>query len=111
MRTIWVTWSFIGFHCYPLAPDDVEYLSHKHRHQFNVRVEIAVDDEQDRELEFHEVLRDLKADFNSRVNDQDTGSCEAMCNALHRSILIYYPRRHHTVTVDEDHECGSTLST
>jgi len=108
-RTIWVTWSFIGFHRYPDAPMIVRYLSSKHRHTFNVRVELEVLPDVDRELEFHMVLNLLRDNFSRQVNDQDLGSCETMCDILSEIVLIVFPDRAHTVSVDEDGESGSSL--
>ena len=109
MNTIWVSWSFIGFHRYPTAPIAVEYLASPHRHTFNVRVELQVDPQADRELEFHMVLATLKPAFHTMVNDQDTGSCEAMCKCLQDICRTQYPNRFVSCTVDEDGECGSTI--
>jgi len=109
VRTIWVTWGFVGFHSYPSAPPVVGYLSHMHRHTFNIRVELDVAHEIDRELEFHMVRNKLMYAFFRQVNDQDTGSCEAMCDLLSHIVQLEYPGRSHTITIDEDGECGSTL--
>ena len=109
--TIWVRWSFHGFHRYPDAPKDVNYLTSPHRHKFYVHVELEVEPLIDRELEFHQVLTVLKSEFKTVVNDQDTGSCEAMCTLLTRIIADHYPKRAYAVSVNEDEECGATKST
>lgn len=108
-RSIWVTWKFPGFHQYPTAPSPVSYLANKHRHIFGVRVELEVDVDLDRELEFHMIKNNLMVKFYAALDDQDTGSCENMCNILAEIIGQHYPMRGYSITVDEDGECGSTL--
>jgi len=50
-KTIFITTSFEGVHCYPSAPEGVVFLRVPHRHIFGVRVEVEVYHD-DRELEF-----------------------------------------------------------
>jgi hypothetical protein len=40
-----------GFHHYPNAPEEVNFLSHRHRHQFKIKIGFFVSD-LNRELEF-----------------------------------------------------------
>lgn len=48
--------SFVGFHRWPSAPPDVQYLAHPHRHLFGVEVSVFVN-HHDRDIEFHTLKR------------------------------------------------------
>jgi hypothetical protein len=53
-----VTVAVPGWHRWPNAPDEVEYLRSKHRHIFHFKVEYATD-HPDRDLEFHLMKTDV----------------------------------------------------
>jgi len=42
MKTVIAKFQIEGFHNYPDAPDEVAFLSHRHRHTFNVSVGYSV---------------------------------------------------------------------
>lgn len=104
--SIWVTGSFVAFHRYPTAPEDVKYLGHTHRHKFYWRAEIFINPAIDRELEFHQVQTTINSHLN--VNKCDAGSCEMMAKMISGIIRQYVGLHDHSITVSEDNECGST---
>ena len=106
--SIWVTGRFEGYHQYPDAPDDVSYLKSLHRHIFNWKAEIFVNPKKDRELEFHQVQGIISGGIPFNINFTNTGSCESIANAISDIIWKHVGRYDHTITVDEDGECGAT---
>ena len=50
-RTIVVKTQYEGIHCWPEAPDEVNFLKSLHRHIFNIEVEVEVHND-DRDIEF-----------------------------------------------------------
>lgn len=108
LATIWVTFSAIGFHCYPMAPADVAYLRARHRHEFQFKVQIEVYHDE-RELEFHQFQRFCKGLFPDEASCSDK-SCETMARELGAAIQAQYgTARMLMVEVSEDGECGSAL--
>lgn len=109
-RKIWVTFSKIGFHKYPLAPDQVSYLKDRHRHKFNFKVTIDVHSD-DREIEFHMFLTKVESFFGSviEVNNQ---SCEMLAEALINQIALSYDCTNRVIEVEvsEDGECGAIVT-
>jgi hypothetical protein len=102
---IWVTTTFEGFHKYPNAPDEVEFLKNLHRHIFHVKVWIAVK-HNDRELEFILFKRYIKKlIWNNELSEN--ASCEMICDSLHQSIKKKYPKREIRIEVSEDGENGA----
>lgn len=108
MRTkhIRVRTQFEGWHCYPGAGSidpRIEFLEHRHRHQFHVTVQLSVT-HTDRELEFFLVKWALN-DFLSE-SEMNNMSCEMMCDHIIDNHLIpnYGADRLYTVTVSEDGE-------
>lgn len=109
-RSIWVTFSKIGYHCYPNAPQDVAYLRQKHRHKFEFRVEIEVF-HNEREIEYHQFLNQILGWYDTETCPFGHMSCEAIAEELLTKIVATYPKRHVCVEVSEDGECGSLVST
>lgn len=107
-RTIFVTFSKEGIHCYPQAPEGVEFLQHPHRHIFHFRVTIAVS-HNDRDIEFILFKRELEALYSHNVLQLDYKSCEMMAEELIGYISQNYPNRNITVEIGEDGENGATL--
>lgn len=116
-KTIFLTTSFEGVHCYPSAPEGVEFLRVPHRHIFGVRVEVEVYHD-DRELEF--IL--LKRKVNSWLEVRQTRtngvwqmgamSCEQVANDLIKFLqkdLEKGNERYFKVTIDEDGENGAVV--
>jgi len=110
--SIWVTGSFIGWHQWKEAPNEVGYLRNDHRHKFNWRAEIFVSPRKDRQLEFHMVQQAIAGGIIDFLKiDQhvfNTGSCESIAQAISDLVWKHIGHYDHTITVDEDGECGST---
>lgn len=116
-RSIFVTLEFVGFHRWPDAPPEVDYLASRHRHLFKVRVDIGVDNN-DRAIEYHIFKRQLEQAvyIDSRVVDGTSElefgamSCEAIAERLLIDIKELYPSQdYYRVEVSEDGENGSSI--
>lgn len=114
-RTIFVTTSFEGIHCYPSAPEGVEFLRTPHRHIFGVRAEVEVYHD-DRELEFILLKREVNSWFEARtinnVFEMGAMSCEQVATDLIVFLQGHLTRgteRYMSVSVDEDGENGATV--
>lgn len=107
-RTIWVTFQREGIHCYPDAPEGVEFLKHPHRHIFHFTVEIEVT-HCDRDIEFILFKRELEGLYADGTLQLDHKSCEMMAEDLWDYIKVKYPERATTITVSEDGENGATI--
>lgn len=115
-KQITITTSFIGIHCWPNAPERRSYLRSPHRHLFNVRVSVSVQ-ESDREIEYHDlkdqVIAMLPASSVRQTDDTNpylNFSCEHHAERIAAEVADMYPHRSISVTVDEDGECGSTIT-
>ncbi len=82
------------------------YLASDHRHLFHVEVMIQVF-EDDREIEFHDLLDVAKEQFGQ--GDFGNDSCETMARCLKEKMTIRYPNRHMNIKVFEDGEVGAAL--
>jgi len=110
LSTIWVTFQKEGLHCYPDAPDEVEFLRDTHRHIFHFRVEMTVGHD-DREVEFILLKRELESLYDDSVLELDFQSCEMIARTLlHYLVDKYGNERDYTITVSEDGENGATIS-
>ena len=115
-KTIFLTTSFEGVHCYPSAPEGVEFLRTLHRHIFGVRLEVEVYHD-DRELEFILLKRSVNNWLKNKQDDfgvwqMGAMSCEMVANWLIENVKEELPRgkeRYVKVTVDEDGENGATV--
>lgn len=110
MKQIKVVTSFRGFHCWPDAVPEVEFLKHKHRHVFNIEARIQVT-ENDRELEYFMVQNFIDAIINEAVlgTDQSASSCETMAEIVLDYLEAKYPSRKISVEINEDGENGSII--
>lgn len=108
-KVVWVTFQKVGYHKYPNAPADVGYLANEHRHIFKFRASLSVATD-NREIEFHQLLRELELLYGADHLRVDHKSCEMMAVELHDYLVKAYPGRAVTVEVSEDGECGSTVS-
>lgn len=108
-KNIWVTHSFIGYHRWKDAPDEVSFLRDMHRHRFHIRLSISVNTN-DRELEFFIIQRQLKK-FCDRIYEgkKDIGSCEMIGENILGHFLDFYPERLIEVDVSEDWENGAQV--
>lgn len=106
---IWVTFRLPGIHRYPDAPDEVAYLRNEHRHVFHFRVEVNVYHD-DREIEFHMFLNEVRGWYQDSTLQLDHKSCEMLARELLTKLAARWPGRTFTVDVSEDGECGATLT-
>jgi NTP pyrophosphatase (non-canonical NTP hydrolase) len=113
MQMIVINTQFEGFHHYPDAPKEVEFLKLNHRHMFHVEVQIEVFHD-DRELEIIMVKRAL-TQFLTDNKRLGTGSCEMLCKSVQQWLKRKYPagpqmfERVVHVKVMEDGENGAML--
>lgn len=111
---ICVQWQFEGVHHFPGAEgpqfNDVSFLANAHRHMFHCQVIIEVFHD-DRELEFLQVKRDLKAQFGD--GEMNNMSCEMMARKIIEYLDTTRPyndfQRDITVEVYEDGENGAMV--
>lgn len=114
IKTVIATFRVVGFHSWPDAFAAVGYLASSHRHEFYIRVEVRVEDD-DRQVEFHMLKRDSKlalaSTFESAgygsVDEYDFGhrSCEMIAQELKNAIR----ERVSAIEVWEDQECGARV--
>lgn len=105
--SIIVRWQFEGFHFYPDAPPEVEFLKSSHRHLFKCSAKIEVFDD-DRELEFFIVQRKLKKKFGD--GGQRNRSCEMIAKEIAYFIQKNYGKhRPIEVEVSEDGENSAVV--
>lgn len=114
-KTIFITTSFEGVHCYPSAPEGVEFLRMPHRHTFGVRLEVEVYHD-DRELEFILLKRKVDSWFEARqtngVWQMGPMSCEQVASKLIKFLqddLEKGNERYYKATIDEDGENGAVV--
>ena len=135
-RSIWVTFSKEGVHCYPAALedpklatggwDDVSFLGHPHRHifHFRVRIEVFHDDRDIEFIQFKRWLERLYSGANNGNNSEgseesgstdsevlllDYKSCEMIADELYTKISAKYPGRFVEIDVAEDGENGCSI--
>ena len=84
MIQVFATFQFEGYHRWPEAPAEVDFLRSRHRHMFHVRVEKTVEHE-DRNCEFimlkHEAIETVEAAKRTAL-DHETWSCETWARYL-----------------------------
>jgi len=96
-----------GYHCWPSAPAEVEFLRYPHRHLFHWKVEVQQFGD-DRDLEYFILSWKVQA----WVDEQDWPlhtSCEMFALRTQRWLESTYPTRLVRVSVLEDGENGCTL--
>jgi len=103
---------FEGIHCYPDAPEGVEFLKNPHRHMFHVESEIEVYHD-DRELEFILVQRNIQKFLDTSEKLQHK-SCEMIAREVRDYLRKTYPIEGHwhrkmSIRVSEDGENGVYL--
>lgn len=68
-----------GFHCWPGAPDGLDYLRSRHRHIFQIRIEFEVS-HWDREIEINQRQSDVKhfllVRYAEYYRKREEGACE-----------------------------------
>ena len=104
MLEIIVRTQFIGFHCWPDAPEPQAYLRDRHRHTFHVEATKQVT-HADRDIEFIELRERVDVWIKERQQqDSATMSCE------HWAIAIAEQFDFDAVEVNEDGENGARWS-
>lgn len=104
-RYIIVTASVEGYHCWPDAPKEVNFLRHVHRHVFHIKAGMRVD-HNNRKREFFIEQRKLQitADRFIGYNDEGSFSCEMFAeDILKQTPYLSW------VEVWEDNENGARL--
>lgn len=113
-RMVCATVTLPAFHNWPGAPEDVGYLASRHRHLLTVRVWVRTD-HGDREVEFHQLQRRVRAVLFSVFPSPEPGeielgarSCEHVAEVLfeNAAALCVEPDR---IEVWEDNENGATV--
>ncbi|WP_441267946.1 hypothetical protein AB7G19_16405 [Bradyrhizobium sp. 215_C5_N1_1] len=107
--TIFVRFTFAGFHRWAGAPPGRAYLADRHRHLFHVEVRMQVAHD-DREVEFHDLQDQARTIFEGFSVNGDFGShsCEMLGCELGSALVENY-QRPVTVIVSEDGECGAQV--
>lgn len=111
--TLFVNFQQEGFHQWSSAPDAKEYIRHRHRHLFHIRVELSAPADNERSVEFHDLLHRSQTIFRDiavRTANYDYGdwSCEKIAEVMSQRLCNVY----HTmicVSVSEDGECGAIV--
>jgi len=109
-NAIYVTTSFVGYHNWPDAPIEVEFLRTTHRHLFKVLAELEVR-HQDRDLEFFLVKRALECYLKRDFHEKNLGSdsCETIAQEIAEFLHSRYSDRVRMVEVSEDGENGARV--
>lgn len=116
---IYIKNTFVGYHRWKDAPDEVKFLRAPHRHIFHVKTTIEVD-HADRELEFFMVQRSIDDIIKSWSADNKVPSwseecptidwsCETMATELLKELHKKYPRRM-ICDISEDDENGAVVT-
>lgn len=107
--TIMVRTTVIGFHRWEHAPAEVAYLRADHRHEFRIRVEAIVRND-DRELEFHMLKRQVQTVLRDLYGNEH-GECEfgpMSCESIARTLLSHITTLS-AVEVWEEDEAGARV--
>lgn len=100
----------VGFHRWYAAPPHRRYLASPHRHLFYIEVTLGVGHD-DREVEFHDLLDEVKAAWPwPDGGGMNSSSCEMLARTLMERLATGYAGRRCSVSVFEDNEVGSTLT-
>ena len=79
--SVWVTTSFVGFHYWEQAPEEVAFLRNVHRHVFHVKATVDVS-HSDRDVEFFILKRNLNIYCQKFEGTTFTYSCEQLAAFL-----------------------------
>lgn len=100
---IFITTRFEGYHQYPDAPKEVEFLKDRHRHMFGVKVWVEVHNNED--IEPIIFKRDVAILLRKQeLNDM---SCQMISDYLYDNLSKNYLNRKFIIEVSEDNELGS----
>lgn len=114
IKTVIATFRVVGFHNWPNAPAAVAYLSAPHRHEFLIRVEARVENE-DRQVEFHMLKREAKIALASAFEVATFGAEDEYnfgyrsCEMIARELQEVMRDPVSAIEVWEDAECGARV--
>ena len=110
-KTIWVSFTKEGIHCYPAAATDPKLATGDWDDVFHFKVWIEVFHD-DRDIEFIQFKRWLESLYNANdaVLRLDFKSCEMIADDLYLQISSRYPGRKMVINVSEDNENGCEIS-
>ena len=100
-----------GYHYYKEAGEkeeleDVSFLQYKHRHMFHFTVKVEVT-ENNREIEFIQLLHKCQSFFNDNTISNSGKSCEMFCDELYEKLVeVYGKDRKYFIACYEDGENG-----
>lgn len=104
---------FVGFHCWPEAPQEVAFLRFLHRHVFTVRVRVAVG-HHDRQVEFFILQNDvgnvISNNLLPHLEQERRMSCEDMALFISRFLVNVHGYTVTQISVSEDDENTAILS-
>jgi len=105
--SVWVTDSFVGFHKWIDAPDEVAFLRNEHRHVFHVKVSVVAA-HGDRDVEFFILKRNLSLHCERFAGQSFLYSCEQLASRL--GALLQKDRyKVQWIEVSEDGENGARV--
>lgn len=102
IQYVWARTSFVGFHYWADAPDEVKFLRDAHRHVFHVKLSVATS--KDREVEFLTLKRRLDVYLREVYEGQ---TFPASCERIAKTLMNHFNAD--IVEVSEDGECGATV--
>lgn len=105
LATVWATLSFSALHQWEVAPDEVEFLRHPHRHVFHVHISWVVNHD-DRDIEFITKKRIVESYVMQKFGNKDLGNMS--CEMIARDLLTTFGAA--KVEVSEDDENGASLT-
>lgn len=101
-RSITVEFDIDGFHRWPQASGDRDYLADRHRHRFRFAVRIPVTHD-DRDVEFHDLLDAVRAHVaDDEPVEFSSQSCEAIAAELAEWVADTFGPDWVEVAVSED---------
>lgn len=103
MKFIKTKTQFVGFHSWPDAPPETDFLKDRHRHIFIISAKVEVL-HNNRDVEFFHLQDDIVYWLENNVNKHDVGSCESLAERLLESLETRYLKRKIEITVSEDGE-------
>lgn len=107
--SVFVTGSYVGYHRWKDAPEEVIFLRNNHRHKFFWKVTLEVTHD-DREIEFFLLQAHVQKFIIGTFIFPELGSCEMQARDIMRFINKKFPGRDARVEVSEDGENGAEVT-
>lgn len=108
LTTVWTRIVLPGFHRWPGAGGQRQYLADRHRHLFVIEVEVPVVHD-DRDVEFHDLQDLIRQWWGPDAREWGAASCEHIAKELLAHLQGAHGINPSRVTVSEDGESGATL--